>query len=374
MKINNIKQLLSQVQTITKSYNRLMEANGDNFNIFSILKIETDEVRTHSRFIAEMLNPNGVHGFEDEFLKLFIKTLGLDTKMKTNNCDVTVEAYQGIINKEYTIGGNIDILIKEKDSLENVIMIENKIYAGEQRNQLLRYHNAYPKGKLIFLTLFGDDSQEKSSKKIDYVPVSYQTDIIHWLEKCKMLAVDNPTLRETLKQYINLVKKLTNQNINKEMNEELLKLILGNEENLKIATQINYVLNDCIQTLISKLDFIVNEANYLKSKYEKSDIIEKIEILPRFTYNQSQVIRFDLYFKDNLKNENYFVYQIEYTKNTYFLKTTFWGKGRFFEKFESEESEFLLQIKNILYNQSYTSVVEDIDINISKILDFPNNQ
>jgi hypothetical protein len=373
MKINNIKQLLSQVQTITNSYNRLSEANGDNFNIFSILKIESDEVRTHSRFIAEMLNPNGVHGFEDEFLKLFIKILGIETNIKTSNCEVTVEAYQGLINKEYTKGGSIDILIREKGSLENIIMIENKIYAGEQKNQLLRYYNVYPKGKLIFLTLFGDDSQENSSKKIDYISISYHNDIINWLEKCKMVAVDNPTLRETIKQYINLVKKLKNQNISKEMNEELLKLIVNNEENLKIATQISYVLNDCSQILTGKLDLIINEATYLKSKYEKYSIIKEIKLLPRFTYNQSQVIRIDLYFKDNSNNENYFVYQMEYIKNSYFLKTTFWGKGRFFEKIEKGENEFPKEIRSILYDESVSSVLEDIDINISKILDFLQN-
>ncbi len=39
-------------------------------------------------------------------------------------------------------------------------MIENKIYAGEQKNQLLRYHNAYREGKLLYLTLFGDESEQ----------------------------------------------------------------------------------------------------------------------------------------------------------------------------------------------------------------------
>ena len=40
--LKNIEQLLSQVKTITESYERLNEANGGNFNIFSILGIETD--------------------------------------------------------------------------------------------------------------------------------------------------------------------------------------------------------------------------------------------------------------------------------------------------------------------------------------------
>lgn len=254
--INNIKQLLSQIQTIRNSYDRLNKANGSYFNIFSILKIETDEVRTHSRFIAELLNPNGNHGFKDEFLKAFIVKLGIDYQINTKRCQTKVEHHIGKINKENTRGGNIDILIWEKDDRNKSLMIENKIYATEQRNQLLRYQNGFPKGKVIYLTLFGTISNEESSKTISYEKVSYETDIINWLEECKRISVDNPTLRETLKQYINLIKKLTNQNINKEMNEELAKLIIRNKANY------------------DAFDSIINSTNIIK------DVVLKDKILP----------------------------------------------------------------------------------------------
>ncbi len=80
------------------------------FNIFSVLRIESDEVTTHSRFIAELLNPKGVHGLENQFLELFIKTLGIKTKLDTNNCTVSVEAYQGKVTE--TTDGSIDILVR----------------------------------------------------------------------------------------------------------------------------------------------------------------------------------------------------------------------------------------------------------------------
>ena len=131
-KATSIKQLLSQVKTIIESYERLNEANGGNFNIFSVLRIESDEVNTHSRFIAALLNPHGVHGFKNQFLDLFIESLDdKNIKFATDNCQVSVEAYQGKIDLETKRGGSIDILIKG-DGKENVIMIENKIYAGEQ--------------------------------------------------------------------------------------------------------------------------------------------------------------------------------------------------------------------------------------------------
>lgn len=266
--INNIKQLLSQIQTIRSSYDRLNKANGSYFNIFSILKIETDEVKTHSRFIAELLNPGGKHGFKDEFLKAFIVKLGIDYQMNTKRCETKVEHHIGKINKEYTKGGNIDILIWEKNNRNKSLMIENKIYAVEQRNQLLRYQNGFPKGKVIYLTLFGDISNEESSKTISYEKVSYETDIINWLEECKRISVDNPTLRETIKQYINLIKKLTNQNINKEMNEELAKLFVRNVENY-----------DSFMSIVNSTDYIKNQVlrdNILPILYQiKKDFEEK---------------------------------------------------------------------------------------------------
>lgn len=38
---------------------------GELFNIFNVLDLRTNEVRTHSAFIAELLNPDGNHGLGD---------------------------------------------------------------------------------------------------------------------------------------------------------------------------------------------------------------------------------------------------------------------------------------------------------------------
>ena len=72
---NTIENLLSQVSSITQKYDEIAYATGEKFNIFSVLKLETDEVRLHSRLIGELLNPRGNHGQEELFLKLFIKSI-----------------------------------------------------------------------------------------------------------------------------------------------------------------------------------------------------------------------------------------------------------------------------------------------------------
>lgn len=108
--VKNIETLLSQVYTISNSYKRVSEATGDNFNIFSLLRIEHYEESTHSLFIAELLNPNGTHGFKDEFLKFFIEELNLEKQFKTEKVKVYLEYFIGNIDNTAKTGGRIDIL------------------------------------------------------------------------------------------------------------------------------------------------------------------------------------------------------------------------------------------------------------------------
>jgi len=70
MEIYQFQNLLYQVNAITAKYKKVIDLTGENFNIFRILKVESSEVKTHSAFIAELLNPNGSHGQKDTFLKL----------------------------------------------------------------------------------------------------------------------------------------------------------------------------------------------------------------------------------------------------------------------------------------------------------------
>lgn len=43
--------LLSQVSGLLKSYEKLAKSTGENFNIFSVMGMESNEVKTHSAII-----------------------------------------------------------------------------------------------------------------------------------------------------------------------------------------------------------------------------------------------------------------------------------------------------------------------------------
>lgn len=238
-----IKSLLQNIAVIQKKYDDLAKITGEKFNIFSVMRAESDEVRTHSRIIAEFLNPKGLHSQGSIFLRLFfdeiqtlMEPLGGITDFDFENAQVLVEEYVGAIDKEYSEGGFIDIVIKDS---KNQIVIENKIHAGDQKGQLLRYKNNYQNCKLIYLTLEGKEPCPSSYKiengqelnlENDIMLVSYRDHVKNWIEKSLEKTHSLPIIRETLVQYLHLIKKLTNQTTNYNMNKEIVETMTNNVE------------------------------------------------------------------------------------------------------------------------------------------------
>lgn len=232
-----MQQLLNNIFTIVeqdrKEFNEKIE-HGEMFNIFEVLRMETDEVRTHSTFIASLLDPKGRHSCGDLFLKAFIDITNChDLKLDTANASVNIEVDTGPIRNKGTEGGRLDILIESKGK---ALIIENKIYATDQDNQLLRYYNyakkTYKKHILLYLTL---DGHASSTEEIDYWCISYKDDILPWLEKCEEIAHDKPTIQCLIHQYQRLIKKLTNQMSNDRHEKEIMDLLCSKENAEKTA-------------------------------------------------------------------------------------------------------------------------------------------
>ena len=117
------------------------------------------------------------------------------------------------------------------DDAGRQIVIENKIYAGEQENQLGRYQAFAPNATLIFLTLNGDEPTGTDLKSLPNLKcVSYRSHILSWLIECRKEAAGAPCVRETITQYIHLIQELTQQNTSTRMNQELIKAVLETEE------------------------------------------------------------------------------------------------------------------------------------------------
>lgn len=338
-----VQNLLTQVSIISKKYDEIATITGENFNIFKILKMETKEVKTHSAFLAELLNPKGSHGQGDTFLELFIAEINetnigesdLDAhynqkfdirQFETSNAKTNVEFHIGETTD--TEGGRIDILITSNTAK---IIIENKIYAGDQPFQLVRYNNFDVKAPLYYLTLSQNTkpqemsikSQDKELKeKEHYKRISYENEILNWLEKCREKAVNHALLRETITQYINLIKYLTGKTLNSKMEEELIKTILHSEETLKSFYDLKRIHEDKVeQVLLSKLEQDLKsfagekgfECDFEIKKYEEGSGIyftnpflkeNDLGIYFEFEYKKYESFYFGFYNKEiNQKNE-----------------------------------------------------------------------
>jgi hypothetical protein len=252
MTIQATKQLLKQVDTITKHHKEMMFLKGEHFNIFSILGMESAENKTHSAFIGELLNPKGSHLMGTIFLELFIDQVGLPEDFEIKTASLTIEKYIGPRDDVAKSGGRIDIYLA--DGAGRTISIENKIYAGDQNTQIERYcsHNR-KKNTVFYLTLEGDEASNASRGNLkaseEYHPISYEVDILEWLLACQKEAVQHETIRDSIGQYINLIKKLTHQLSNHQMKEETNKLIAQNYESAQhIAGQIEEVEKEAIET------------------------------------------------------------------------------------------------------------------------------
>ncbi|WP_313263601.1 PD-(D/E)XK nuclease family protein [Sphingobacterium sp.] len=210
------------------------------FNVFEILKLQSNENRTHSAFIAELLNPHGSHLMGTTFLKLFLEVTDLLPWFSLDGVRIKLEKHIGKVDLEEIRGGRVDIFIENG---KQTICLENKIYAGQGHYQVERYlkHNE-GNNHVLYLTLQEDGLDLKIDHRFDgqWQHISYSKTIIDWLEQCLTVIDENYyLLKESIKQYIVLVKKLTGTMEDKKSAADLKKLIIENIE-LSRAVSVNY--------------------------------------------------------------------------------------------------------------------------------------
>lgn len=282
--MKEIEEILLAIRRIVAVENSRKKVTAKDFNIFQILGLTSDEVRLHSRFIAELLDPNGSHGQGTYFLDRFLKYTGsTGTLQNLETVKISVEHYIGPVTS--TSGGQIDILVW--DNANNVVIIENKIYAGDQDNQLLRYFN-YAKNfekkggqyALIYLTLHKQNASDKSLGETlshrDYISVSYQETIVNWLEDCLKGLVDIPKLSIGLTHYIQLIKQLTYQDFDMNLQQQTIAEINKDVETFIAAEQIGSSL------LNAKVELLNSVGLELKSKIESLKEVSEVYMSSHF--------------------------------------------------------------------------------------------
>lgn len=247
--MNNETQLLQTLSAIADKFEKDIRQNGELFNVYSLLNIEHRENETHSILLADLLSPDGTHGQGKLFLDLFVETLTGEKHLFNKDVKVYREHFIGKINEDYTEGGRIDILITDG---KTTWIIENKIYAKDQENQLLRYKNAFPKAKIIYLK--PAEYEECPNPEIVDNNISYEKKISEWLEKIINNLEHKEYLRNSIKQYYNLVQNISFTGYTQKMNTEIQKEIEANlEAAFKIKEQFDNVIFELYKVAFENL-------------------------------------------------------------------------------------------------------------------------
>lgn len=259
VEMEEVQQLLKDVYEATKE---IKQEKAEAFDVVGICIGRQETI--HSKFLAELLNPHGSHGLGSVFLKAFYEQIGLKD-FHSEGCSVRTEVIceekgkkkeQEKDNEGQESNGRTDIVIKNSKEL---VVIENKIYAKDQQDQLQKYDawmkNKHPEdnGKvLLYLTLDGHEASNPGDTS--YKRISYKDDILRWLEKCIYIAEKNNTFtKATLVQYQELIKKLTGEHMNPSMKDAVTSATTTNAQNYLAAAYIAQTFNDYHQRIIQEI-------------------------------------------------------------------------------------------------------------------------
>jgi len=286
-----------------------MKLRGFNdFNFINLLKGFSDE-NTHSKIIAEFLNPEGLHYQEELFLEKFFEILNFD-KTNIKEWEVYTEFFvEDVTGKGQ---GRIDIFLRNKKE-NKFIILENKIYANDQDAQIYRYVEYlylkkdfnvknYNDILVLYLTPFKRNISSYSldnykieeeclidtisnEKKALFKNITYEKEILEWLDKSLKEVENISNLRESIKQYQRAVKHITNKEEDiMNLEEYLKKLFEGDEEDKEILKTLIVDFNsfnkfadkECLKIMEEEN---INEIIEKIKKYIRKTVIEKIKEL-----------------------------------------------------------------------------------------------
>lgn len=253
-------------------YERHEAGRPEPFNVFSVLRSDADEVNLHSRFLVALLDHRKPGDTERHNLKAFIGSVANVKKFDQGGVAVDRERH------------NMDILIT--NARRQALVIENKIWAGDQERQLQRYYDelevlGYQDDNihLLYLTPLGHEPSDNSRgelpkekiKNIAYGDDNFQ----NWLRDCQQRAYDEPALRESIAQYLRVVQKLTGTDFSEAYMKALKELCLEKDkDHLILVHDLKIAMEEAWIDLIERLWKDIES----KLRVEISDLPEQHEV------------------------------------------------------------------------------------------------
>lgn len=287
-----MEKFLYNLKLIYNKY-KVIDSLKSDFNVFDLIINPYDEVHLHSRMIYSILTERK---FQKQFLMSFLNSIDVSLSDDVSFSDlknISVEKEKAISN------GRVDLFISFK--IKNIyynVLIENKLLAcdqPEQINRYLSYMNSFPNANnyVCYLTLDGSAPSEDSTKRSDEIKlISYDSEIMNWIEECIKIASREPGVREVLIQYSSLLERLTGKDVDFIM--ELKEYLLKDPENFIIANSMIPALNDAKAELQFRFWTKLEESldlmfeNFPNINYKKMNINKDLGHLHQF-YTKSEV-------------------------------------------------------------------------------------
>lgn len=256
-------EFFETVKRFLEKQQKQRERGLNDYNLLTTVLNEHDEVRLHSRVIGSLLDVNGLHYQKELFLELFLEILDVN--------EFQFNFHESKIFLEYQ---NIDLYLTDG---KKHIIIENKIYAEDQENQIKRYYeiikscNKQLQYNDILVVYLSIDRSQPSSYSLEnliikdnylinndekvaiFKNINYKNEILNWLDKCLYEIQNITNLNESVQQYKNIVEKITNKYKGKVMS---LKELLKNEKYYKLAKEISVAFQE--NNIIIKEEYFKN--------------------------------------------------------------------------------------------------------------------
>ena len=314
-----IKELEKKLQNFKNEQQQQKIRGLNNYNIMKVLRNIDAEVGMHSRFISSLLDKDREHYQGELFINLFIEHV---IKAKLKDCfdfgkNIKFEEEEATKDNR-----RIDFTIKSDKYL---IGIEMEINANDQDKQIFDYYEELKEQaknldikeenvKIYYLTLDGKEASMQSYVKdnvvVDYTCISFEKEILNWLEASQKEVSNITNLNNAIGYY-----------------KDVVNMLLG-EYNSPVNQYKDFFFNDKeIYECYEK-----NEHEVLKYM-ENNDFIEDgFRDAKQKLYDNFYIKLFHKLFKDN-DNIKYFRYiqnsslqQIQLVVNEYYSVNIFLNK------------------------------------------------
>lgn len=221
--MEKINSVLEKYKKLEPQLRELDLYEAGHFNLFEIMKINYYEVLVHTPVLCNLLDPKGSHAQGDLFYQRFIETVfDREDAARFTSYDKNRVKVQ---DELFTRFGQIDIFVQHNSTTNPYLwIIENKIFAGDQENQLFRYYE-YAKSiqgfddrniRVLYLKPFEGNPSAHSidSKSLEVLSgsgvfkiISYEKHILPWLQSC-LEEIKAPVVKYTVLQYIHTLKAI----------------------------------------------------------------------------------------------------------------------------------------------------------------------